>query len=61
VYLNVCQEGLDDLNFLRKVGLLQALKVTSETYVHSTALRLAPKGLRHLRNQLTSETKVRYH
>lgn len=58
IYLNLSQDGFADVDNLRNRGLVHALKITSETYVHSTAFRVSATGFEHLRSQLGSADKA---
>jgi hypothetical protein len=49
MYMNISEEGRDDLEDLRELGFLEALKVTSETYEHSTLLKISESGIEFLR------------
>ena len=53
-YLNVSEEGRDDLDDLRELGFITALKVTSETYDHSTLLKISKKGSEFLQRMTAS-------
>lgn len=55
-YMNISEEGRDDLDDLRELGLITALKVTSETYDHSTLLRISAKGTEFLSRVISSGT-----
>jgi len=64
MYMNISEEGRDDLDDLRELGFLEALKVTSETYEHSTLLKISESGIEFLRRVsapdggLTSEMRA---
>ena len=45
MYLNISEEGRDDLDDLRELDMLKALKVTSEQYNHATLLKITTKGI----------------
>lgn len=49
MYMNISEEGRDDLEDLRELGFLEALKVTSETYEHATLLKISESGIEFLR------------
>jgi hypothetical protein len=57
VYLNLTQEGRDDLDDLRQSGLLFGLKMSSVTYVSTVSFRPTPDGLRFLANRLREEDR----
>ena len=58
MYLNLSQEAFSDIDALRSMGLVKALKITSETYIHSTAFRVSAKGLALLKARLAPQIKV---
>lgn len=45
-FMNVTREGLDDLNDLRELGLLDHLKISTVQYGTVTAYRLTKQGLK---------------
>jgi hypothetical protein len=57
IYINISQEGRDDLDDLREGGFLYALKLTSESYQSSTALRINQKGLDYLEEHLDDDSR----
>ena len=44
VFMNISQEGRDDIDDLREAGLLDSLKLTTYSGVTMTALKLSPAG-----------------
>ena len=57
MYLNVSQEGLDDVDDLREQGFLMALRLQTDKYQSSMALRTTELGLRYLEEHLDEESK----
>jgi len=55
VYMNISQEGRDDLDDLREAGMLYGLKLSSKKYQSTVALRITTIGEEHLRRTLTQE------
>jgi len=55
-HLNVCQDGKDDVDDLRECGLVDALKVTSKTYEHTTLLKISERGKEFLHRVIVSGT-----
>jgi len=49
MYLNISEDGRDDLDDLRELKMLKALKVTSEQYDHSTLLKITSKGVEFIK------------
>lgn len=45
VYVNISQEGRDDIDDLRELGILDGLKVSTKGYQAVSAYHLSPKGL----------------
>uniref|UniRef100_A0A061SEX3 Uncharacterized protein n=1 Tax=Tetraselmis sp. GSL018 TaxID=582737 RepID=A0A061SEX3_9CHLO len=58
LYLNLSHEGLSDIDTLRNLGLINALKITSETYIHSTAFRLSARGFERLGADIERQHKL---
>ena len=52
VWLNISQEGVDDLDDMREVGFLVGMKLSSKNYNNSTAFRLTSAGYQHLKTHL---------
>ena len=52
VWLNISQEGVDDLDDMREVGFLVGMKISSKNYNNSTAFRLTSAGYQHLKTHL---------
>jgi hypothetical protein len=44
VYMNISQEGRDDLDDLREAGMLYGLKLSSKKYQSTVALRITTIG-----------------
>eukprot|EP00873_Tetraselmis_striata_P017378 jgi/Tetstr1/437642/TSEL_026309.t1 len=61
VYLNLTQEGRDDLDDLRQSGLLFGLKMSSVTYISTVSFRPTPDGLRLLATRLRPEDREAVH
>lgn len=57
VYMNISQEGRDDIDDLREAGCLYSLKLSSKKYQSTTALRTTHVGKKVLRERLTKEDK----
>mmetsp|Transcript_24580 Transcript_24580/g.80306 ORF Transcript_24580/g.80306 Transcript_24580/m.80306 type:complete len:1147 (-) Transcript_24580:43-3483(-) len=57
VYLNITQEGRDDLDDLREQGMLYGLKLSSKKYQSTVALRVTALGDQHLLDALKEEDK----
>lgn len=55
-HMNVCQDGKDDVDDLRECGLVDALKVTSKTYDHTTLLKISEAGKEFLHRVIVSGT-----
>eukprot|EP00854_Cymbomonas_tetramitiformis_P004599 gene4599-5632_t len=58
VYFNITQEGRHDIDILRSLGLLNALKVTSKNYHSSLSLRISPLGSHYLNHYLDHQSKI---
>lgn len=58
VYMNISQEGRDDLDDLREAGMLYGLKLSSKKYQSTVALRITAIGEAHLERRLTSEDRA---
>ena len=56
-YLNLSQEGRDDIDDLREAGLIYCLKLSSKKYQSTIAYRLTPFGKQHLQEACTDEDK----
>lgn len=52
VWLNISQEGVDDLDDMCQVGFLSSMKMSSTKYSTSTAYRLTKEGYLHLKTHL---------
>mmetsp|Transcript_29360 Transcript_29360/g.72630 ORF Transcript_29360/g.72630 Transcript_29360/m.72630 type:complete len:796 (+) Transcript_29360:1982-4369(+) len=61
VYMNISQEGRDDLDDLRETGMLYGLKLSSKKYQSTVALRITAIGEEHLRRMLTAEDRDAVH
>ena len=58
-FMNVSQEGMDDLNDLRELGLIDHLNMSTTHYGTVTAYRLTPKGIKaYQRISLNERAKV---
>ena len=57
MYLNLSQEGLDDVDDLREGGLLMAMRLQTDKYQSSMAIRTTELGLRYLEENLDEESK----
>ena len=57
VYMNITQEGRDDLDDLREAGCLYSLKLSSKKYQSTTAMRTTHVGKKVLREKLSAEDK----
>lgn len=44
VYLNISQEGRDDIDDLRELGLINGLKISTKGYQSITAFQVSTKG-----------------
>ncbi len=44
-FMNISREGVDDLNDLRELGLLEHLKISTTQYGNVTGYRLSEKGI----------------
>ena len=53
-YMNITEDGRNDLDNLLERGFLTALKVTSETYDHSTLLKISEQGADFLQRCVAS-------
>mmetsp|Transcript_38647 Transcript_38647/g.109295 ORF Transcript_38647/g.109295 Transcript_38647/m.109295 type:complete len:913 (+) Transcript_38647:295-3033(+) len=58
LYLNLSHEGFADIDFLRSAGIIKALKITSETYMHSTAFRPGDIGSFIVKGKLSNADKA---
>ena len=56
-YLNLSQEGRDDIDDLREAGLIYCLKLSSKKYQSTIAYRLMPFGKQHLQEACSDEDK----
>ena len=54
IYLNISEEGRDDLDDLRELDMLKALKVTSEQYNHATLLKITTKGVEFVKRVMAN-------
>lgn len=54
VYLNISQEGRDDIDDLREAGMVNGLKLSSKEYQSVTAYQISPAGVALL-EQVTAE------
>jgi len=54
IYLNISEEGRDDLDDLRELDMLKALKVTSEQYNHATLLKITTKGVEFVKRMMAN-------
>ena len=52
IWLNISQEGVDDLDDMTQAGFLVSLKMSSSKYTTSTAYRLTRQGYQHLKTHL---------
>jgi len=52
VWMNVTQEGIDDLDDMVQAGLLISMRMSSNKYATSTAYRLTKEGYLHLKASL---------
>jgi len=57
VYMNISQEGRDDLDDLREGGMLYSLKLSSKKYQSTVAMRITALGEDHLVENLTDEDR----
>ena len=58
MWLNISQEGVDDLDDMREVGFLVGLKLSSKNYTNTTAFRLTDAGYQHLKVHLRRRDKA---
>ncbi len=58
VYLNISQEGRDDIDDLREGGLVNGLKLSSKEYQSVTAYQISPDGLAMLAEVTESQRAV---
>ena len=56
-YLNLSQEGRDDIDDLREAGLIYCLKLSSKKYQSTIAYRLTPFGKQHLQDSCSEEDR----
>lgn len=49
-YLNVSQEGEDDLNDLRDLGLLNKIRLGTKRHIYIYSYLISPKGVEYLKN-----------
>ena len=56
-YLNISQDGRDDLDDLREEGFLYGLKLSSKKFQSTVAFRVTPFGKQHLADHLTDEDR----
>ncbi len=54
MYLNISEEGRDDLDDLRELDMIKALKVTSEQYNHATLLKITTKGVEFVKRAMAN-------
>ena len=57
IYVNVSQEGQDDIDDLCEFGFVQNLKLTSESYQSGVALRISEEGLSYLKANLDDASR----
>lgn len=57
-YMNVSQEGEDDVNDLRELGLLQRLKLSTTKHVYIAAYRLTKRGVEALKGVSPQDKEV---
>ncbi|MHA1679386.1 MAG: hypothetical protein ACTSUE_00105 [Promethearchaeota archaeon] len=55
-FANVSQEGVDDINDLRELGLIEKIQVTTKHYMIINAYRLTKKGMEII-NKMTPDQK----
>lgn len=50
IYINISQEGRDDVDDLREAGMINGLKLSSKEYQSVTAYQISPQGLELLKS-----------